>query len=153
MNPLDALRLSKNLCALFPTKAEAPMAYAIAIEGYDATLMEAAVKDVAATFEKMPTVRQLIAAYRKAEADSKVPDVCATRDPMCAECAKDGVAVESIPPFTGRQRYRDDEDNDLGPVWLHPPMCARHARGFAMERPTRPNWHGDRVAVVGYGPS
>ncbi len=145
MTSAESEELATIVCGAFRAGPETVAAYTIAFKDYRYDFMKEAVNEAMAAYDKMPSVKTMIGLYRKAEAERR-GDV-ETADPKCEYCAQVGVDRDSVPPYTGRQRYSDDDGNDRGAVWLHRPACGTHGREKPMSKPTRDEWYrGDDVA-------
>jgi hypothetical protein len=137
MNDLEAMKNAAALGNAFSARDDVIRAYAVAFKGYDATLMGDAVEYAVENCERLPTVKGVIAMYRKAEALARIESK--TAGTPCHFCQVEGGwhldhSTQMYPPREASAPYlpgivvRDDAGMVLGQAWGHPPACASHGR-------------------------
>lgn len=136
MNDLEAMKHAAALGNAFQARDDVIRAYALAFKGYDATLMGDAVEYAVENCERLPTVKGVIAMYRKAEQLARVESTSAGVE--CAYCraaggwtlpGTDRVIPEirqAVPPYLPGIVIRDDSGMALGAAWGRLPACASH---------------------------
>ena len=140
MNDLEAMKHAAALGNAFQARDDVIRAYAIAFKAYDATLMGEAVDYAVENCERLPTVKGVIAMYRKAEQLARVESKSAAVP--CHFClmeqgwtlpngVKRYAPRDAVPPYMAGVMVRDDAGMALGPAWGHPPACASHGLSVA----------------------
>ena len=136
MNDLEAMKNAAALGNAFAARDDVIRAYALAFKGYDATLMADAVAYAVENCERLPTVKGVIAMYRKAEQLARVET--AAEGVPCAYCKAEGgwrvqgsdrVVPEirmAVAPYLPGIMVKDDTGMTLGPAWTRLPACASH---------------------------
>jgi len=137
MTDIEALSLATRLGGLFSARDDTVKAYAVALKGYAWRWMEEAITRAQHECDRLPSVKALIAIYRRAEAE----DLATLHDGAgipCHFCREEGGwRLPGYPtlypprpadaPYLPSSRYRTDDGKDLGPAWGHPPACSAHA--------------------------
>ena len=136
MNDLEAMKNAAALCNAFGARDETIRAYGVAFKGYDNALMAQAVEYAVENCERLPTVKGVIAMYRKAEQMARVET--AAEGVPCAYCKAEGgwrvqgsdrVVPEirtAVAPYLPGIMVKDDTGMTLGPAWTRLPACASH---------------------------
>ena len=154
MNDLDAMKNAAALGNAFSARDDVIRAYALAFKGYDAGLMADAVEYAVENCERLPTVKGVIAMYRKAEQLARVETAAA--GVPCAYCkaaggwtiaGSDRLIPEirtAVPPYLPGIMVRDDAGSAMGPAWGRLPACASHGLSVA-RREGHGGWEPSRV--------
>lgn len=144
MNDLEAMKNAAALGNAFMAKDDTIRAYALAFKGYDATLMADAVAYAVENCERLPTVKGVIAMYRKAEQLARTE--AASEGVPCAYCRGEGgwrlpfsdkVIPEvrmAVAPYLPGIMVKDDAGMALGPAWGRLPACASHGLEIARKQ-------------------
>ena len=136
MNDLEAMKNAAALGNAFSARDDVIRAYALAFKGYNNDLMAEAVAYAVENCERLPTVKGIIAMYRKAEQMARVET--AAEGVPCAYCRAAGgwnlpgssrlvpeVRMATAPYLPGIM-VKDDAGMTLGPAWTRLPACASH---------------------------
>jgi hypothetical protein len=143
VNDLEAMKNAASLGNAFSARDDVIRAYAVAFKGYDATLMADAVEFAVENCERLPTVKGVIAMYRKAEQLARVE--AKTAGTPCHFCRAEGgwhldhstqmyAPRDAIAPYLPGIVIRDDAGMALGSAWGHPPACASHGRQISRKQ-------------------
>ena len=136
VNDLEAMKNAAALGNAFAARDDVIRAYALAFKGYDNALMAQAVEYAVENCERLPTVKGVIAMYRKAEQMARVET--AAEGVPCAYCKAEGgwrvqgsdrVVPEirtAVAPYLPGIMVKDDTGMTLGPAWTRLPACASH---------------------------
>lgn len=136
MNDLEAMKNAAALGNAFSARDDVIRAYALAFKGYNNDLMAEAVAYAVENCERLPTVKGIIAMYRKAEQMARVESTA--EGVPCAYCRAAGgwnlpgssrlvpeVRMATAPYLPGIM-VKDDAGMTLGPAWTRLPACASH---------------------------
>lgn len=154
MNDLEAMKNAAALGNAFAARDDVIRAYALAFKGYDNALMAQAVEYAVENCERLPTVKGVIAMYRKAEQMARTE--AASEGVPCAYCkAEGGWRVQgstrlvkeirtAVAPYLPGIMVKDDTGMILGPAWGRLPACASHGLEVARKQ-GHGGWESPRV--------
>ncbi len=144
VNDLEAMKNAAALGNAFAARDDVIRAYALAFKGYDNALMAQAVEYAVENCERLPTVKGVIAMYRKAEQMARVET--AAEGVPCAYCKAEGgwrtkgssMLVKEIrtatAPYLPGIMVKDDAGMTLGSAWTRLPACASHGLEVARKQ-------------------